>query len=86
MSVTELVGDLKAHKQRINWCTRSFTDGAFQSKHKKKISYNNRKKKVAGDKNAKLNNGSLSFKEPKSKGNFPLYCICQIANHLEKDC
>ena len=38
MFMTELVGALKVHKQIINRRTKSSTKGAFQSKHKEKMS------------------------------------------------
>ena len=45
MSVTELVGALEAHEQRMNKRNESSTEKAYQSKHKQKTSIVKERKK-----------------------------------------
>jgi len=86
LSVTELIGSLQAHEQRLMHRSESITEGAFQAKHK--FRFKEAEKKRVEDSSSGCSKGEETTRVDESyiqRESFPLCTVCKIPNHSEKD-
>ncbi|KAL7092450.1 hypothetical protein ACP275_12G165300 [Erythranthe tilingii] len=76
LTLTELMGSLQAHEQRMNRNNEENLESAFYSK--------TNLNKSSGHKKKGINHEQTSIKS--SKEIYPPCSICKMTNHMEKDC
>ena len=83
LSVTELMGSLQAHEQRLDRRNEATLENAFQLKVNLK---NQKQKDFKKGYKGKAKDGESHQKKYATKGNFQPCVICKKTNHLEKNC